>query len=107
MILHHKIDSDDKVDEFYGITQDPKTKNYVMVLEYAENGSLRSYLDTHFIKLNWIDKIYYLFEITYGLVHIHKNELIHRDLHIGNVLKLKYKTAITDMGLCKPANYDA
>jgi len=45
-----------------------------------------------------------LYEITYGLIHIHKNELMHRDLHIGNILKLKYKTFITDMGLCKPAD---
>ena len=28
-------------------------------------------------------------------------------MHIGNILKFKHKTAITDMGLCKPANYNA
>ncbi|EXX78454.1 hypothetical protein RirG_014920 [Rhizophagus irregularis DAOM 197198w] len=33
-------------------------------------------------------------------------ELIHQDLHIRNLLKLKYNTVITDMGLCKPADYN-
>ncbi|EXX68123.1 Cla4p [Rhizophagus irregularis DAOM 197198w] len=41
-------------------------------------------------------------DIITGLEFIHESNLIHRDLHIGNILKLKYKTAITDMGLsCK------
>src|SRR6266498_2077695 len=68
----------------YGITQDPETKNYMMVLDYAENGSLRNYLDKNYNKLSWKDKINCLFDIALGLEHLHGNELIHRDLHIGN-----------------------
>ncbi|RIA78713.1 kinase-like domain-containing protein, partial [Glomus cerebriforme] len=89
----------------YGITQDPETKNYMMVLNYAENGSLRNYLDKNYNKLSWFEKIYDLYFIAFGLYSIHENDLIHRDLHIGNVLKFSLQTSITDMGLCKPANY--
>ena len=89
------------------MTQDPETKNYMMVLDYAEDGSLRNYLDKEYSKLNWNEKIEYMFDIITGLYRIHNKELIHRDLHIGNILKLKYRIAITDMGLCKPANYIA
>ncbi|RGB39202.1 hypothetical protein C1646_754754 [Rhizophagus diaphanus] len=32
------------VTQLYGISRDPETKNYIMVLEYAEHGSLRNYL---------------------------------------------------------------
>uniref|UniRef100_U9TFL2 Protein kinase domain-containing protein n=1 Tax=Rhizophagus irregularis (strain DAOM 181602 / DAOM 197198 / MUCL 43194) TaxID=747089 RepID=U9TFL2_RHIID len=92
---------------FYGITQDPKTKDYMMVLDYAEDGSLRDYLDKNYSILNWDKKIGYLQDAILGLRCIHEKELFHRDLHIGNILKLKYNTVITDMGLCKPANYDA
>jgi serine/threonine protein kinase len=92
---------------FYGITQDPETKNYIMVLDYAEDGSLRNYLDKEYNEFNWNEKFDYLRYITIGLECIHEKELIHRDLHIGNILKFKNKTAITDMGLCKPANYNA
>ncbi|RIA87166.1 kinase-like domain-containing protein, partial [Glomus cerebriforme] len=94
----------------YGITQDPVTKNYMMVLHYAVHGSLRNYLDKCYDKLSWHSKIYYLNWIADGLNKIHKNELIHRDLHIGNILYTDFLgglACITDMGLCKPVNYDA
>ncbi|RIA91644.1 kinase-like domain-containing protein, partial [Glomus cerebriforme] len=92
--------------KLYGITQDPETKNYMMVLQYAHNGSLRNYLDTNYKQLNWKDKFRYLWYIAFGLNHIHIKELIHRDLHIGNILQLGFRSCITDMGLCKPANYN-
>jgi serine/threonine protein kinase len=77
-----------------------------MVLNYAEEGSLRNYLNKTYSKLDWDDKIGSLHDITLGLTSIHEKELIHRDLHINNILKLKSSTAITDMGLCKPADYN-
>ncbi|EXX51419.1 Ypk2p [Rhizophagus irregularis DAOM 197198w] len=107
IILHNKVETDNNIIvRFYGITQDPKTKNYMMVLEYAEDGNLRNYLDKEHNNLNWNKMFEYLQYIIVGLKCIHEKELIHRDLHIGNILKFKYKSAITDMGLCKPANYN-
>src|SRR6266496_500800 len=108
IISHHKIeDLPGFITEFYGITQDPETKDYIMVLNYAEDGSLRNYGDTNFDKLNWDTKFLDLWGITAGLFRIHQKELIHRDLHIGNILKSsKWNISITDMGLCKPTNYN-
>ncbi|RIA84358.1 kinase-like domain-containing protein [Glomus cerebriforme] len=113
---HHKISDRDygTIIRFYGITQDPDTKNYMMVLDYAENGSLRNYLDTN-VKLSWNSKISTLYNVADGLNTIHANELIHRDLHIGNILHTGMRSSlfvspevcITDMGLCKPADYIA
>ncbi|RIA83641.1 kinase-like domain-containing protein, partial [Glomus cerebriforme] len=40
-----------------------------------------------------------------GLNKIHSNNLIHQDLHVGNILHTQY-ACITDMGLCKPAKYN-
>ncbi|GES73428.1 kinase-like domain-containing protein [Rhizophagus clarus] len=107
MILHHKVDLDYRIIKLYGITQDPKTENYIMVMEFADGGSLRKYLTTNYNKLNWNNKISCLDDVISGLKNIHEKELIHRDLHIGNILKLKNNAAITDMGLCKPVNHDA
>ena len=90
---------------FYGITQNPETKDYMMVLDYANGGSLRNYLDTNYDKLSWKGKFGSLWNIAIGLDAIHKNELIHRDFHIGNILSFSYESRITDMGLCKPADY--
>ncbi|CAB4435068.1 unnamed protein product [Rhizophagus irregularis] len=106
--LHYKVnDLLNSVIKFYGITQDPKTKNYIMVMNFAENGSLRKFLDESYRKLNWYDKINCLWIIAYGLNLFHKNELIHRDFHIGNILyKSQTRIYISDMGLCRPANYN-
>src|ERR1043166_9704120 len=93
-----------KVVRIYGITQDPETKDYMMILDYADEGSLRNYLDIKYNKLNWLDKIINLHRIAVGLNQIHESELIHRDLHVGNILKDHGDTFIADMGLCKPAN---
>ncbi|GBB91098.1 hypothetical protein RclHR1_18210001 [Rhizophagus clarus] len=98
---------EDSVTRVYGITQDPETKDYMMVMEYAENGSLRNYLDKNYDKIDWKIKFYNLWWISAGLHSIHINELIHRDLHIGNILYFSNRASVTDMGLCKPANYNA
>jgi serine/threonine protein kinase len=105
--LHHKVNLHKTVIKLYGITQDPETENYIMVLDYAENGSLRKYLDINYNELSWNKKFNCLHSIAHGLRNIHEKELIHRDLHIGNILRLKNLTCITDMGLCKPADYIA
>src|SRR6266498_2203327 len=78
----------------------------MMVFDYAKNGSLRNYLDTNYDKLSWKKKFGDLLSIARGLDRIHEKELIHRDLHIGNILSFSYYTSITDMGLCKPADYN-
>jgi serine/threonine protein kinase len=57
----------------------------------------------------WKEKFERLFNIAFGLYQIHREDLIHRDFHLGNILfsKENNETYITDLGLCKPANTDA
>ncbi|GBB88958.1 hypothetical protein RclHR1_24010002 [Rhizophagus clarus] len=108
--IHRKIVEDSAfsyIVKVYGITQDPETKNYMIVMQYAENGSLRNYLDKNCDKLSLKSKLYDLLNISFGLRRIHKNELIHRDLHIGNILYFFDYPSITDMGLCEPADHNA
>ncbi|GET02638.1 kinase-like domain-containing protein [Rhizophagus clarus] len=80
--LHYKVNFHRSVVKLYGITQDPGTKNYIMVLDYARDGNLRNYLDTSYDKLSWTNKLNYLHSIAHGLKNIHEEGLIHRDLHI-------------------------
>src|ERR1051325_1861055 len=101
--------SDFTIVRCYGITKDPKTNNFMMVMEYAPNGSLRQHLDKNFNSLNWNDKLYNLYYIACGLNKIHGKGLIHHDFHCGNILNNKdcsgsIFSQITDLGLCKPAN---
>src|ERR1043165_3358311 len=84
-----------------GFTQDPETLDYMIVMKYAENGSLRKSLQ-NIVKDRWIYKLLKLKEIISGLNTIHQNQLIHCDFHHGNILNQKHFMLISDLGLCKP-----
>src|ERR1700729_4258263 len=89
----------------YGVTQESKTQNYALVLPFMENGSLRSYLNQNFNSLTWEQKLNIMHDISYGLHFIHDKNLMHKDLHLGNVLQgNEYNTRISDFGFCKPAD---
>ncbi|CAB4373943.1 unnamed protein product [Rhizophagus irregularis] len=87
----------------YGITQDPITREYMIILNYAEGGNLHNYLQKNFINITWNDKLFILHGISFGLDKIHKNNFIHRDFHSGNMLFSEY-WKVGDLGLSQPAN---
>ena len=59
---------------------DPLSNNYIMVLQYANQGNLREYLGNYSDSLQWDDKIQMASDITCGLKFLHSREIIHRDL---------------------------
>ncbi|POG78560.1 kinase-like domain-containing protein, partial [Rhizophagus irregularis DAOM 181602=DAOM 197198] len=73
-----------------------------MVLQYCKDGSLRDYIYQSEKHINYFLKIDHLFQISRGLLYIHKSGKIHRDLHSGNILfdNIPY---ISDFGLCQSA----
>jgi serine/threonine protein kinase len=87
----------------FGITKDPKTNNFMMVMRLLD-GSLRQYLNDGSNSINWAKKIDILDCISIGLRDIHNSGLIHRDFHCGNILSNRKYAYITDLGLCQPAN---
>jgi serine/threonine protein kinase len=70
----------------YGVTQQPETKEYMIVMQYAKNGSLPTYLDQNINKLTWKRKLQYLDDIALHLSIIHEGQLVHCDLHGGNIV---------------------
>src|SRR6185369_8010209 len=68
--------------DIYGISQDPNTKEYILVVRYANSGSLRDYLTKKFKDLKWKDKIGMLHNIILGLNNIHQEQLVHHDLTV-------------------------
>ncbi|CAG8475603.1 17584_t:CDS:10 [Gigaspora rosea] len=73
------------------------------IKEYADLGNLRYYLNKNTI--NWEQKINIARQVTSGLYFLHKNEILHRDLHSKNVVIKKngdgFKAIITNFGLSK------
>jgi len=75
-----------------------------MVMEYIDGGSLRKYLDNDYDKLDIGYKLSQLLTIAKALNSIHDKNLIHQDLHSGNILKDNYYSYITDLGLSRPVD---
>ncbi|KAF0559892.1 kinase-like protein [Gigaspora margarita] len=96
------------VNQFYGITIDPKTDDLMLVLEFANEGNLREYLQSKWhdnvfkISLNEIIKI--ANQITLGLMRLHESNIIHCDLHPKNILKNNDRFLIADFGLARKIN---
>ncbi|PKY54640.1 hypothetical protein RhiirA4_473568 [Rhizophagus irregularis] len=89
----------------YGITQDHNTKDYMLIMEYANGGDLHKYLQKKFVDITWNKKLHILWKISEGLNAIHKKNFIHRDFHSGNILSSSYQSwLICDLGLSQPSN---
>ncbi|CAI2180469.1 12214_t:CDS:2 [Funneliformis geosporum] len=56
--------------------------------------------------LSWKERIQITFYIIDALNSIHKDDIIHKDLHSGNILYLQYNNYwyISDLGFCGPAD---
>lgn len=87
---------------FFGISQDPKTKCYILVVQYARNGNLTTYLEKNFNLITWQRRLEILYSISTALVQMHKRNLVHKNLHSGNVLINNYATLIDYMGMYRP-----
>src|SRR5690348_2073738 len=80
----------------------------MIVMQYANNGSLLSYLVQNINKLTWLDKLERLRDIADYLRSIHAVGLVHCDLHGGNIV-MNYtsngtKSMICDLGLSQSVN---
>ncbi|GBC03506.1 hypothetical protein RclHR1_05160005 [Rhizophagus clarus] len=108
-VKEYSIKKMDDILNVYGISQVPTTKNFIIVLEYAEGGSYRDWMNKNYKDFDWKNRIQTLLSIIKGLKGIHQNEKVHHDLHPGNILFLtknlnifsKKSLFISDMGLCK------
>src|SRR5437660_9830964 len=88
------------------ITKFPENNNYAMILNFHPKGNLREYLRNNHSKLTLKDRITILKYLCESLYHIHEKDLIHCDLHSGNILIDSGGGGcyITDLGLCGPVD---
>src|SRR5690242_6894466 len=79
-------------------------------MQYANNGSLLSYLNQNINKLTWKMKLDHLQWIAFYLNTIHGRGLVHCDLHSGNIVLHKntntqyMESYICDLGLSRLVN---
>jgi serine/threonine protein kinase len=68
--------------------------------------NLSEYLQKYHNQLTWKVRIFITLEIISALYNIHKKNVIHRDLHSGNILysNSNLKCYVSDLGFCGPAD---
>src|SRR3954454_9836211 len=57
-------------------------KNYLLVMEYANGGTLRNYLKRDFNILTWDNKFSLAYQLACALSCLHDERIVHRDLVI-------------------------
>ena len=76
-------------------------KEYLLVLEYADEGTLRNYLEKKFSTLNWEDKYRLAFQLSSAIECLHESGIVHNDLHSSNIFIQQNSIKLANFGQSK------
>lgn len=94
--LHHP-----NIIEIYDAVQDPKTKANFLVMELIDGVTLRSFIETHPIKVPEIG-VAIISQICDALSHAHAQGVIHRDIKPENIMIANHRVAkLMDFGIAR------
>ncbi|GES99674.1 piwi domain-containing protein [Rhizophagus clarus] len=100
ILIHRKLLTNDYI-KYYGITISPDSNKCLLVMDYAEGGTLRNYLNEKFSSMDWQSKCEFAFEIIMAIKSMHEEGIVHEDLNSNNILVHHDSIKISDIGLSR------
>ncbi|GES98788.1 kinase-like domain-containing protein [Rhizophagus clarus] len=93
----------ENISHFYGITkkENGTLNQMILVMEYADSGTLDSYLNEHFNELKWNDKFQLAIQLASAILCLHENDISHNNMHANNILVHRKSVKLTNFGLSK------
>ncbi|CAG8510697.1 17841_t:CDS:10, partial [Acaulospora morrowiae] len=98
--LHLQVDVNEKIIRISGLSQEAENNAYVVVMQYADGGNLQEYLAKNFKRMTWVDKCTLAKQIAEGVEFLHRNGIVHGNLHSRNILFHQSHPKLTDFGTC-------
>ncbi|CAB4403916.1 unnamed protein product [Rhizophagus irregularis] len=109
--LQRDVDYSSNIIRFHGISKfesENRINNYMLVIEYADGGTLRDYLKKSFTDLTWNNKYNLAYQLACGVSCLHNEGIVHRDLHSNNILSDIYSIGVLlwEISSGQPPFYD-
>ncbi|KAF0411262.1 kinase-like domain-containing protein [Gigaspora margarita] len=98
-----KVELHENILKFIGIIQQ-STHGIMFVHEYANEGTLRQYLDQYFYMLNWNDKLNLAKQLVSAIKCLHESDIVHLNLNPKNIFIHKRNLKLSEFGAFQHRN---